>query len=180
MKHIKSYYDNYSDLIERIGEDKIISRYEFLFREMMAFISDLDSDHKYLCVNESLLMHSVLEYYKDIEKLKKAHDLQHANDPKVVAYTAYWLLKRKPIQFNLFIDEDELSENLIFVNEKYVLSIIIHALLIEQETRPIVDDALDIYRGFISTLYYYLKFRKLDAQSIEMIIMAFEAGKVFG
>ena len=154
MNHIKSYYSDYSQLVKEVGDEKIQSRYEFLFQEMTEFIKRLNAAEK-IVVNERLLIHAVLEYYEDICKVKAAHDLTHTNDPKVIAYTSYWLLRRKPL---LLLSTDDEAENLVFANEKFVLSFIMEYLLYDQESQPLSGDKLNIYKGFLDSLYYYLKF----------------------
>lgn len=174
MNLIKSFYGDYSELFEKDTEGKIESRYELLLQEMTEFIASINAQDK-LVVNERLLMHTVLEYFSDIQKVKNAHDLEHANDYKVFSYMAYWLLKRKPIQILAWEDDDE---NLVFANEKFVLTMLMGFLLHEKETRPLAGDDLDSYRGFIESLYYYLKFRRPDPQALELILMAFQSGKI--
>lgn len=174
MNQIKSSYTNYLHLIDTFGEEKIQRRYEFLYQEIKEYIERLNAQDK-LVINERILMHTVLEYFEDISKLKKSHDLEHSNEPKVIAYTSYWILRRKPIQ----LTANEESEELVFANEKFVLSFIIQYLTKGNETLPLVGNVLDQYKGFLNSLYYYIKFRKLDAQSFELILLAFQAGKLF-
>lgn len=174
MKNIKSIYTDYADNWNDVEKEKISKRYQFLYQEMNDFIKRIDATDK-LQINGRLLMHTVLEYYEDIAKLKMAHDLKHANEPKVIAYTAYWLLRRKPIQ--LLVEDN--NDDYVFANEKFVLTFMVQFMTKERETVPLADDDLETYRGFLNTLYYYLKFRKLDAQSLELILMSFKAGVLF-
>lgn len=178
MIYIDSHYEHYEKLIESVGLEKIRNRYEYLYKSISNFIekfSELGPNNQ-LTINERILMHCVLEYFEDIEKVKIAHDLEHTNSPKVVAYTAYWLLRRHPIQV---IGEDDPSESLVFVNEKFVLTMLMSHLTFGSEAKPLAGKNLDIYRAFVNSLFYYLKFRKLDAQSLEMIILSFRVGGVF-
>lgn len=175
MNRIRSFYSDYHDVIDSFGESKISNRYEFLYMEIQKFIDRIGANDK-LLLNERLLAHSVFEYFEDIGKLKSAHDMMHANEPKVVAYTSYWLLRRKPIQL---IDSEDESEALVFANEKYVLSFIIYSLIGEKESEPIEESRLGVYKAFLNSLYYSLKFRHLDPQSIELWIMAFKTGQLF-
>ena len=178
MRNIDSHYEHYEKLIETVGTDKIQARYEYLYQMMANFIARFAKlGHEgQLKINERILMHCVLEYFEDIEKVKSAHDLEHTNSPKVVAYTAYWILRRHPIQI---VGEDDSSETLVFANEKFVLTMLMSNLTFGSESKPLVGDQLDIYKAFANSLYYYLKFRKLDAQALEMMILAFRAGGLF-
>ena len=178
MIHIGSEYRQYKDLIELIGLEKIESRYQFLYDEIIKFIACFERENieQKIRINERVLMHSVLEYFEDILKVKSAHDLSHPNSPKVIAYTAYWLLRRHPIQV---LAEDNENDDLVFVNEKFILSMIMSFLTYGAESKPLVDGDLEIYMAFINSFYYFLKFRRLDPQSIEMILLSFRLGGIF-
>ena len=43
--------------------------------------------------------------------------------------------------------------------------------------RPIVGEKQVSFHNFLDKLYYYLKFRKCDPQSIELMLLAFKAGQ---
>ena len=178
MINIGSEYKNYAHLIEEVGEEKIRSRYEYLHTQISQFIDSFDrkGSQKSLCINERILMHCILEYYEDILKVKTSHNLDHTNSPKVNAYMAYWLLRRHPIQN---FAEDAENDDFVFVNEKFVLSMLMSFLTQGSESKPLVGQDLDIYLAFINSFYYYLKFRRLDPQSIEMILLSFRIGGVF-
>ncbi len=123
MINIGSSYSHYEELVKRIGPEKIQNRYEYLYEQIKQFIRSLRPDqpeiNQKLQINERALMHCILEYFEDIEKVKSAHELEHTNSPKVYAYTTYWFLRRHPIQLLTVEDEDD---DLVFVNEKFVLS----------------------------------------------------------
>ena len=175
MKFMASEYTNYENLIERVGIDKIEHRYQLVYEEMAAFIERLNAQES-LLINERVLMHALLEYFEDIEKVKSAHDLDHTNSPKVMAYLAQWLLRRQPIQI---LTQNDNDENLVFVNEKFVLAMLMSFMTRGSETKSLVQDNLKVYKAFLNSFFYYLKFRRPDAQAIEMIILAFHAGKIF-
>lgn len=180
MRFIGTEYKRYEDLIERVGEERIQTRYQYLHAFISQFIDAFGrSDIKEkLCVNERILMHCVLEYFEDILKVKSAHELDHTNSPKVIAYTAYWILRRHPIQITLAAEDGE-NDDLVFANEKFVLSMLMSFLTHGAETTPLLDKDLDIYKAFISSFYYFLKFRRVDPQAIEMILLSFRLGGVF-
>ena len=43
---------------------------------------------------------------------------------------------------------------------------------------PLVGNKSTVFKNFLDTLYYYLKFRRCDAQSIELMLLAFKAGRI--
>ncbi len=179
MIHIGSGYKHYEDLVARIGEERIKERYQLLHAQMLRFINSLENVRKdvgsQLCINERALLHAVLEYFEDIEKVKSAHDLEHTNSPKVNAYMSYWILRRHPIQLLSM----ECDDDLVFVNEKFVLSMLMSFLTQGAESKPLNEPDRDMYKAFVNTFYYFLKFRRLDPQSIEMILLSFRLGGVY-
>lgn len=60
-----------------------------------------------------------------------------------------------------------------------VLSMLMVFLTHGAETTPLLDEDLDIYKAFINSFYYFLKFRRVDPQAIEMILLSFRLGGVF-
>ena len=180
MRFIGTEYKHYEELIEQVGEDRIEVRYQYLHSLISKFIDGFgqrDIGEK-LRNNERILMHCVLEYFEDILKVKSAHELDHTNSPKVIAYTTYWILRRHPIQVTLTAEDGE-NDDLVFANEKFVLSMLMSFLTHGAEATPLVDKDLDIYKAFISSFYYFLKFRRVDPQAIEMILLSFRLGCVF-
>ena len=88
---------------------------------------------------------------------------------------SYWILRRHPIQL-LSIDCDD---DLVFVNEKFVLSMLMSFLTLGAESKTLSELDRDMYKSFANTFYYFLKFRRLDPQSIEMILLSFRFGGVY-
>lgn len=178
MKNIGSGFGDYSDLVKRIGVEQIKARYEFLYEEVNIFFDSFGRNdiREILKINERSLMHCVLEYFEDIEKVKSAHNLDHTNSPKVMAYTAYWFLRRHPIQISDLAEEDD---DLVFANEKFVLSMLISFLTMGAESKALIGDDKDIYIAFVNSFFYFLKFRRLDPQAIEMVLLSFRLGGVY-
>lgn len=180
MRYIGTEYKHYEDLIEQVGKDRIQTRYEYLHALISQFIDGFGRNdiREKLCINERILMHCVLEYFEDILKVKSAHELDHTNSPKVMAYIAYWVLRRHPIQITLAAEDGE-NDDLVFANEKFVLSMLMSFLTQDAETKPLLGNDLSIYIAFINSFYYFLKFRRVDPQAIEMILLSFRLGGVF-
>lgn len=49
---------------------------------------------------------------------------------------------------------------------------------VNEINKPIIEEKSIAFKNFLDTLYYYLKFRRCDAQSIELMLLAFQAGKI--
>ena len=118
MNTIEKIYTNYDGLLEEFSEEVIQSRYAVFYEEIEEFAKSLGIREK-IQISESLLSHAVLDYFTDISRLKHFHQAKHINSLKVISYETYWLLRRKPIQI---LVEDETSDAMAFLNEKFVFS----------------------------------------------------------
>lgn len=78
-------------------EDKFIPRFVSLLDNMLDFIDKAEVKGK-VVVNEMALGYMLLDYFEDIRRLKSFHGIEHVNSIKIVAYTSYWFLRRKPMQ----------------------------------------------------------------------------------
>lgn len=120
------------------------------------------------------LAHAVMDYFSDIQRLKDYQKIEHINEIKIKAYETFWLLKRKPIQLKEQLEDDRL----LYVNEKFLMTRLTSFMLGDEINRPIVGEKGVSFKNFLNTLYYYLKFRRCDAQSIELMLLAFQAGRL--
>ena len=173
MINIASTYGNYDKLLEEFGEKVIQERIASLLDEYTNFLERMKAQGK-IAVDERLVAHAVLDYFSDISRLKAFHGIDRVNDIKVFSYEAYWLLKRKPLQI---VERDLPDDVLAFINEKFIMTMVSSYLLSDNIAAPIVRDGLVVYKNFLNTFYYALKYRNLDAQAIELLILAFRAGQ---
>lgn len=176
MKNIENTYVNYDEIVREFGEEVIKARFEQVFEEMQMFIStnQLEPIAK---INQLVLTQALLDYFSDIYRLKKYQNIDHINEIKIKAYETFWLVQRKAIQ--LATDELE-DDRMIYINEKFVLSRLVSYLLGDDVNKPLIAERQKAFQNFLDTLYYYLKFRRCDAQSIELMILAFKAGQLLG
>ena len=82
------------------------------------------------------------------------------NEIKIKAYETFWLLKRKPLQLKGQVENDKF----LYVNENFLLTRLTSFMLGDDINKPIVGENSTMFKNFLDTLYYYLKFRKCDAQ----------------
>lgn len=174
MNNIENTYTNYDELLEFFEEGLIQSRFEQILREMQSFLHTIKYQDK-ANVNEVILMHAILDYFSDVLRLKSYQKIKHINEIKIKAYETFWLIQRKPIQLLCPAPEDD---SMIYLNEKFVLSRLISYLLDDQYTKPLLDRNQKPFKNFVDTLYYYLKFRRVDPQTIELMILAYKAGQL--
>lgn len=171
MRNIENTYVKYDKLVEEIGEDVIKNRLMQLQYEMQEFLSSNGLTDK-VFIQEMALNHAVMDYFSDIQRLKEYHEIEHANEIKIKAYETYWLLKRKPLQLKEQLEDDIW----LYVNEKFLLTRLVSFMLGEKINIPLNGEKKTVLMNFFDTLYYYLKFRKTDAQSLELMLLGFMAG----
>lgn len=173
MNHIENTYINYDELVNIVGQDVIKSRIQQISQEMLDFLKINNLD-EVAYIHNMALSHAIMDYFSDIQRLKDYQQIEHVNEIKIKAYETFWLLKRKPLQLRQQIDDDKL----LYVNEKFLLTRLTSFMLGDDINMPIVGEKNDAFKNFLNTLYYYLKFRRCDAQSIELMLLAFEAGRI--
>lgn len=177
---------SYTELIKEIGENEFLSRFAELQKQMEEFlisshyISETAEKEDNVECNDRILYHVLLDYYADIRRLKEFHEIKYTKSDKNIAYLAYWILKRKPIQINNLVEEDKD----IFINERFVCYIVTYECLQQKRKKsgsPKLDeDSAKKYDKYIDFLLYFLKYRECSAQMIELLIETFKLGIVFG
>lgn len=173
MNNIENTYVKYDELVSAVGEEVIESRIRQISQEMIDFLTENDLN-EVAYVHEMSLTHAVMDYFSDVQRLKDYQRIEHVNEIKIKAYETFWLLKRKPIQLKVQIEDDRL----LYVNEKFLLTRLTSFMLGEHINMPIVGEKATAFKNFLNTFYYYLKFRRCDAQSIELMLLAFKAGQL--
>lgn len=123
-------------------------------------------------VNELVLAYAVIDYFDDIERLKKFHKTDHVNGVKIVAYLSYWLLRRKPIQLRA------LDRSLVDVNERYVMMYMLDFLKDDGKGDILLRENAGLL-SFADFLLYYLKYRDVTAKGLEMMLVAFQGGRIY-
>lgn len=171
MKHIENTYISYDELVDIVGAEVIESRVQQISQEMVEFLKVRElADVAY--IHQMALAHAVMDYFSDIQRLKDYQKIKHINEIKIKAYETYWLLQRKPIQLKAQLEDDRM----LYVNEKFLLTRLTSFMLGKDINMPLVDEKGVAFKNYLDTLYYYLKFRHCDAQAIELMLLAFQAG----
>ncbi len=173
MTNIENTYIRYDELVDAIGKDVIESRIHQISQEMLDFL-EINNLKEVAYIHNMALTHAIMDYFSDIQRLKDYQRIEHVNEIKIKAYETFWLLKRKPLQLIKQIEDDRL----LYINEKFLLTRLTSFMLGDDICMPIVGEKNIAFRNFLDTLYYYLKFRRCDAQSIELMLLAFEAGRM--
>jgi len=174
MNSVQSNYVIPKELINKFvkNENKFKERFVSLSEDMKFFI-DVSNLTDEVYVNDLSLGYAILDYFEDIDRLKKFHKVEHVNGIKIVSYISYWLLRRKPIQLKENADKQSL-----YVNERFVLAYILD-FLSGSSNKHILKMNRTGLDSFSESLLYYLKYRAISANSIELAITAFFAGQIF-
>ncbi|MCL2260506.1 MAG: hypothetical protein FWC15_04025 [Fibromonadales bacterium] len=166
--NISSKYISSSNILDESGEKRIKEKYDLILLDAEEFIKKRDLEN-IVTINKIILRHAVIDYYTDILRLKSFHKLEKEDEVKTLAYEIFWFLKRKPLQI---IKDDHQN---IFINEIFALSRILSFISKDSEDNfTILTDTKFDY--FTATLFYFLKYRIESAKSIELMLIAFEAG----
>lgn len=151
--------------------NKFEKRYEALYNQMYSYIEKSGYSNA-VKINDIILGFMLVDYFTDIERLKEFHGVNHINSIKLISYTVYWLLRRKPIQI---IKSDK---KLQYVNERFALALILEFLSSKDKQHIAIRTNAGL-KAFRELLFYFFKFRQFNAQDIELMITAFFAGQIY-
>ncbi len=151
--------------------NKFEKRYEGLYNQMYSYIEKSGYSNA-VKINDIILGFMLVDYFTDIERLKEFHGVNHINSIKLISYTVYWLLRRKPIQI---IKSDK---KLQYVNERFALALILEFLSSKDKQHIAIRTNAGL-KAFRELLFYFFKFRQFNAQDIELMITAFFAGQIY-
>jgi hypothetical protein len=167
----------YQDVIKEFGAKRISSRMKALLEQIVAIVNWSNVSDK-VCINGNLLKYAVLDYFCDMYKLKHFHTtIDNAQVSKIYGYEAYWLIRRKPIQIIVPIDDDNM-ESLLHINERIISFNFICKVLIEKEVdiESLTSGQLAALVNLYSSVFYYLRYIILTPQTMELLVESFFAG----
>ncbi len=102
--------ESYQYLINAFGEEKIQGRTSLLIQTAKEFVKRYRIE-EHIFVNTRCIEQIVIDYFADIKRIKDFYGIDKVNSTKIAAYTAYWVLKRKPLQMKVTIPEKVYQEN---------------------------------------------------------------------
>lgn len=173
LDKIESIYDNYNEVVNYFTKEVIANRIEQISDEMIDFLGQ-NNLQEIAYVNVVILTHAIMDYFSDVKRLKDYQHIERVNNYKIKGYETFWLLQRKPIQIKDQLEDDKWA----FINEKFLVTRICSFLY--KRNYPLSRDRARVFKSFSDTLLYYLKFRKCDAQALELMLMSFVTGEVIG
>lgn len=162
LEHIRYLTENYN----------FEKRYENLLTQIQDVLEALGILDK-VTINTDLLGQVVLNYFEDVDRLKKFEGIERTNEDKIYGYETFWLLRDKPIQ----VIDSNMSNEYLYINEKVFTCMLISKMLKEADIQP--DSKNMCLMSFLQLLYYNFKFRNFTQQSLELMITAFFCGCKF-
>ena len=123
--------------------------------------------------NDDIFENCLLDILVDIARLKHFHDIDLVNYNKLVAYTASWIIKRKPFQL---IENG--GDKYIYINEKFALSLLLHAAGFFDSNMKIKEIEECKLKKNISAMFYHMKYRNTNPQTLELLLVGIENGKL--
>lgn len=163
----------YEFIIKHFGEDRIKSRYIWLYDLMQDYL-EKEKLQNSIFISEDILDHVIIDYFVDIYRLKEFQEIEKTHDSKIYAYLISWILRHKPLQIKV----DEMLDY-VFINEMFCAELLQGYLFKKPQNVAIVNTHKESISTFLETLLYYFKYRDYSAKSIEMLILAFEAGRAY-
>lgn len=123
--------------------------------------------------NDDIFSNCLIDILVDIARLKYFHDIEYVNYIKLISYTSSWLIKRKPFQII-----EGAGEAYLYINEKFALSLLLQAVgYLDDSYRLKVEDIEKMEKG-ISGIFYHLKYRNTNPQTLELLLVGIENGKL--
>lgn len=123
--------------------------------------------------NESVFEYCLIDILVDLARLKDFHDIELVNYTKLMAYTASWCLKRKPFQLI-----EGTSEDYIYVNEQFALSILLQAAGCFDTDIKCAGADKEKVEKLVEQIFYHLKYRNTNPQTLELMLVGMETGKL--
>ena len=123
--------------------------------------------------NDDIFGNCLVDILVDIARLKHFHDIDLVNYIKLISYTASWIIKRKPFQLL-----EDAGEEYIYINEKFALSLLLQAVGFFDSNMKIREGEVCKLTKNVSEMFYHLKYRNTNPQTLELLLVGIENGKL--
>lgn len=164
----------YAYIRKKFNEDRITSRHQWLTNLALSWLESHDLSDKVGILSETINQ-LLLDYFVDVDRLKEFSGIELINQTKIYSYLAYWILRRKPLQ----VVSSEQADDLVFVNEDFVYDMLMSFIYDNPAGVPVVESQKESLSMFESTLRYYLKYRLVTPQVLELFLVAYQAGRSY-
>lgn len=125
-------------------------------------------------LNDDIFGNCLIDILVDIARLKYFHDINLVNYIKLISYTASWIIKRKPFQLI-----EGTSEEYLYVNEKFAFSLLLQAVGFFDDNARVKDEDKEKIEKNMSSIFYHLKYRNTNPQTLELLLVGIENGKLY-
>jgi hypothetical protein len=173
MQDVIGTYKNFLTGDKSAGITVFRDRFNNMHERIEAFINEYGFTGQ-VEISGTNLAQALLAYFDEVDRIKYFHQIKRINEVKIHAYTAFWLLRKKPIQI---IEDFKYCEE---INELFVTFYLADFILKEKGQIELTGIKKEQYEEFMKTLNYAFKFRHFDAQNIELILLSFLAGFAVG
>lgn len=169
---MNSYNEStYIEMVEAMGEERLHEK----FLEIRASINHFIEEAGYIgnCeCDDRILMNLLMDYFADIYRNKQFHGVEWVRTEKSFAFLIYWILRRKPIQFIRYSDD----ERDIYVNERFAAFLMLNECMMCGENKIVGAEGKQKLDEYINLLFYYFKYRDCTPQALELAIVSFKMG----
>jgi len=166
---------SYQYLIDEFSEEKLESRFQFIQYECLDILKRFNSETLdtsiYFDVSGSIVQDIVINYFADIDRLKKFHGINKVNSIKIASYSSYWVSKLKPIQLIKKPNREIRNQHRrLFskINEKVALGIMFGIAFDQKVFHETDQETTILYKAII----YSLAYRTITPQSLDLMIQA--------
>ena len=177
-----------SHYLLKFPKEKIRKRYIFL-KNLCTHYIKAHKLESYVRVSKRQLQETLVDYFADIGRLKDFHEIEKTEPLKVAAFTAYWFLRRKPLQLIKDLDKTQITEMpfLKEINEWLCVNILIGMAFITKK-RFLLDvkpdslggiSASKRWKNFIIHTQYYFTYRIVTPQALEFTLLALNVEPLF-
>ncbi len=164
--------ETYRYLVEKFTAEKMASRFDFIHNILNTYIKQNELENRVI-VSLNMIEHIVTDYFVDIDRLKELSKIIKTNEIKIYSYLSYWMLRHKPLQ----IINGDGQDDLVFINEDCVADFLLSFLFKDPDNVSLIENQKPQIDEFVKTLRYHLIYRGYSAQNIELMLLAFLAGR---
>lgn len=125
-------------------------------------------------LDEAIFSDCLVDVIHDLHRLCEFHEIEHPSMAKIAAYSASWIIKRKPLQMVYGYDSD--NPKYKYFNEKLALFILLRGTDLIDWKYPSDEEAKKNMRATINRLLYHLVYRNTNSQTLELLLYGIEFG----
>lgn len=167
---------NYKTLKEELNStftDEYMYNAGILIHELAESFYDEQKLEGKVYFDDVIFEYCLIDILVDIARLRYFHDIELVNYIKLMAYTASWCLKRKPFQLL-----EGAGIDYIYVNERFALSLLLQASGCFDSNMKCENHERKKIEKLIEQIFYHLKYRNTNPQTLELLLVGIENGKL--